>query len=73
MSDQFIRLVMALGLITVAVAWFHMLWEGFRSDYIIAERRYRGLCLKCGYSLHGLIEPRCPECGTAFEPRPASP
>ncbi len=24
-------------------------------------------CLKCGYPLHGLPEPRCPECGTAFD------
>jgi hypothetical protein len=24
-------------------------------------------CAKCGYSLRGLPEPRCPECGTAFE------
>jgi hypothetical protein len=25
-------------------------------------------CLKCGYSLRGLPENRCPECGTAFDP-----
>ncbi len=35
-------------------------------------RRHRyGLnrrCLCCGYNLTGLIEPRCPECGTAFDP-----
>jgi len=24
------------------------------------------LCRICNYSLHGLIEPRCPECGTPF-------
>lgn len=23
-------------------------------------------CAHCGYSLHGLPEPRCPECGTPF-------
>ena len=25
-------------------------------------------CAKCGYLLKGLIEPRCPECGTPFDP-----
>lgn len=29
-------------------------------------RRKRGLCLRCGYNLTGLLEPRCPECGTEF-------
>jgi len=24
-------------------------------------------CWKCGYALRGLAEPRCPECGTAFD------
>jgi hypothetical protein len=26
------------------------------------------VCLQCGYSLRGLPEPRCPECGRAFDP-----
>lgn len=31
------------------------------------ERRLRlGLCVRCGYILHGLTEARCPECGTRF-------
>jgi hypothetical protein len=25
-------------------------------------------CKQCGYLLYGLTEPRCPECGCAFEP-----
>ena len=34
---------------------------------ILRERRRRlGLCMACGYSLRGLREPRCPECGTPF-------
>ena len=31
------------------------------------RRRKLGLCLKCGYNLRGLTEPRCPECGQEFE------
>src|SRR5262249_46022403 len=27
-----------------------------------------GCCWNCGYDARGLIEPRCPECGSAFEP-----
>lgn len=27
------------------------------------------VCLECGYQLRGLVEPRCPECGTGFEMR----
>ena len=31
------------------------------------KRKKLGLCLPCGYNLHGLTEPRCPECGTPFD------
>ncbi len=38
-----------------------------------SNRRIRcvraGGCIKCGYSLTGLTEPRCPECGQPFEPK----
>jgi hypothetical protein len=28
------------------------------------ERRRTGLCIRCGYNLHGNISGVCPECGT---------
>lgn len=28
----------------------------------------RRVCARCGYDLRGLVEPRCPECGTPFDP-----
>jgi hypothetical protein len=33
------------------------------------RRRKRGLCIRCGYNLTGLTEPRCPECAEPFIPR----
>ena len=27
------------------------------------------ICTKCGYNLRGQVEPRCPECGNAFDER----
>jgi hypothetical protein len=39
--------------------------------YLGAKRRpflEPGLCRMCGYPLHGLAGPRCPECGTPFDP-----
>lgn len=27
------------------------------------------VCLRCGYDLRGQAEPRCPECGTPFDPK----
>ena len=52
-------------------AMFLLLW---RRPYTRFVRRYlqdRGVavCLKCGYDLRGQIEPRCPECGQAFDAR----
>ncbi len=37
------------------------------SNFIRHRRRRRASCLKCGYSLPDLTEPRCPECGTTFD------
>ena len=37
------------------------------------RRRRQGLCVKCGYNLTGLTEPRCPECGTEFDPSTLPP
>ena len=40
----------------------------FRGPLRRARRRAAGCCLSCGYSLTGLSERRCPECGTEFDP-----
>lgn len=33
------------------------------------DRRNPWVCVRCGYVLRGLTEARCPECGTAFDPK----
>ena len=44
------------------------LWCFFRGPVRRARRRAAGCCPPCGYNLTGLSEPRCPECGTEFDP-----
>jgi len=41
----------------------------FRGPYRRAKQGATGFCSRCGYNLTGLVEPRCPECGTAFDRR----
>jgi hypothetical protein len=59
----------AAVLVSVAAAAV-ALWYYRRTGQRI--RRLEGHCATCGYDLRGLPEPRCPECGSPFTPRPAS-
>lgn len=44
----------------IAIGVCAVLWR-------LARRRYPdGHCEHCGYNLHGLIDPRCPECGRVY-------
>ena len=38
------------------------------SGTVVVRRGPTGHCEQCGYDLRGLPEPRCPECGTPFDP-----
>lgn len=59
----------ALGvicIIPVTATWILLLPRNLRN-----ERRKRAegpRCARCGYLLIGLTDPRCPECGTPFDP-----
>lgn len=35
----------------------------------VARSQPLPMCLNCGYNLHGLPGPRCPECGARIDPR----
>ncbi len=48
---------------------FACLWlAAFYVRTIVPDVRAPGACHWCGYDLRGLPSPRCPECGTPFDP-----
>jgi len=58
---EFFALLASLVLLALAPAWL------VRTELKIYRRsRWRPECPDCGYSLRGLREARCPECGGAF-------
>ena len=63
-------MVNALAFIT-GMFCIHVFWNRPMHLQIRRVLNERGIpvCLRCGYSLTGLTERRCPECGEAFEAR----
>lgn len=59
----YVRVPLYLPIIVVGAGVWYPLLPFVRRR----RRRTRGLCVACGYDLTGLIEPRCPECGTKFD------
>jgi len=62
--DDLPRLLWLLG--AWAAAALAMLYVAYRLGSVV--RGLEGKCVRCGYMLRGLPEPRCPECGTPFNP-----
>ncbi len=61
------------GLVGVALlSGLHLFWLGPVQRGLRRELRDRGLriCMECGRDLRRQVEPRCPECGTSFDPKP---
>jgi hypothetical protein len=54
------------GLPILCVAFVIVVTFGLVS---VPQRADPSHCGECGYDLHGLREPRCPECGTPFDPK----
>ena len=51
-----------------AISW---LWRRQCRQFLRAKLLSRGVpvCVQCCYDLRGQHEPRCPECGTSFDPK----
>ncbi len=49
---------------------YHWLWRRPIRRSLRQRLQQEGvpICLQCGYDLRGQTEPRCSECGTAFDP-----
>ena len=62
----------AVFLVAITIAtMFQWAYFGFVLDRLLAPSLAapnRRKCVKCGYRLRGLKEPRCPECRTPFDP-----
>ena len=58
----------APGILLVGVAIAMYVLTVTRRRKVIRRELARRPCWECGYSLIGLGEPRCPECGTPFDP-----
>jgi hypothetical protein len=55
-------LILGLGYLVLAAVLYR------RALSALGIERSPWFCKGCGYLLRGLAEPRCPECGTAFDP-----
>ncbi len=46
------------------------LWRRPLQRYLREQLIAKGvpICIECGYDLRGQVDPRCPECGRAFDP-----
>lgn len=70
-GDPVLYSTFVLPLMSVALLWV----GGWTAAWLIrsAIRRRRGLCVGCGFSLYGLAEQTCPECGASISLRARSP
>ena len=51
-----------LGYAVLVVGW----WQANRA--LVSKKACEPSCRICGYLLYGLLDARCPECGTKFDP-----
>lgn len=62
--STFVRMPTWLPCVLLLYAPIRAVIRGMRERH----RKRHNLCETCGYVLHALTEPRCPECGTPYRP-----
>ncbi len=63
-----VAVIWGIGFPAYFLTWWCVTWRPLLRDYLRKElqRQDAPLCPTCGYSLRGLVTPRCPECGRPY-------
>lgn len=64
-----IMAVLSFGFFFGGVALYAAILFRVTAQYLRQRSYRRGYCPQCGHSLTGFSEPRCPECGSPFDPK----
>lgn len=65
-SELLVAAIISLGAAAILVAWAPAMARAYRQTLLDADEEINIHCPSCGYSLIGLRELRCPECGVEF-------
>ncbi len=70
-KDQLIKSILVQLIVVIFLVLFTpwCIWKMYREANRNWQKLGHPLCANCGYDLVGLTDPRCPECGTPFDPR----
>ncbi len=67
--NELLGMVAVIFLFFVAPIAIFLLLLASLLSFLASNHKGSNTCITCGYNLRGLTEPRCPECGTPFEPK----
>lgn len=68
-DHEFVTFLVTMLSLLLWLAWTCFAWRETAAERAERVQKQAGkaiFCPKCGYNMVGLLESRCPECGTAF-------